>query len=86
MSEVTKEQVEAAIKGYVEPHLGRDLVSANCVKGIAIEGDQVKVNVVLGFPAKGIADTVKAAVEAQVKAVAGVSMVQADVTWKVAAH
>jgi hypothetical protein len=57
----TKEHVEAAIKGYVEPHLGRDLVSANCVKGIAIEGDQVKVNVVLGFPAKGIADTVKAA-------------------------
>jgi ATP-binding protein involved in chromosome partitioning len=86
MSEVTKEHVEAAIKGYVEPHLGRDLVSANCVKGIAIEGDQVKVNVVLGFPAKGIADAVKAAVEERVNAVAGVSMVNAEVTWKVVAH
>jgi len=86
MSEVTKEQVEAAIKGYVEPHLRRDLISANCIKGIAIEGDQVKVSVVLGFPAKGIAGTVKAAVEERVKGVAGVGMVDADVTWKVVAH
>ena len=50
MAEVTKESIESAIKGYVEPHLGRDLVTAGVVKGIAIEGDQVKVKVVLASP------------------------------------
>ena len=64
MSEVTKEAIEAAIKEYEEPHLGRDLVGAGCVKGIEIEGDQVKVAIVLGFPAKGAADAVAAAVKA----------------------
>ena len=64
MSEVTKESIEAAIEEYVEPHLGRDLVGAGCVKGIDIEGDRVKVAVVLGFPAKGAADAVAAAVKA----------------------
>ena len=41
MSELTKETIEAAIKGFTEPHLGRDLVSTKLVKGIEIEGDQV---------------------------------------------
>ncbi len=86
MSEVTREQVEAAIKEYVEPNLERDLVSAGCVKGIEIEGDQVKVQVVLGFPAKGAVDAVKAAVEERVRSVAGVSAAAVDVSWKVAAH
>jgi ATP-binding protein involved in chromosome partitioning len=36
MAEVTKESIESAIKGYVEPHLGRDLIAANAVKGLDI--------------------------------------------------
>jgi len=86
MSEVTKEQVEAAIKEYVEPHLERDLVSAGCIKGIDIEGDQVKVQVVVGFPAKGVADAIKTAVEERVNSVPGVSAAAADVSSKVVAH
>ena len=49
MSEVTKEQIEAAIKGYVEPNLEKDLVSAKSIKGIDIQGDAVKIDVLLGF-------------------------------------
>ncbi len=86
MAEVTKEQVESAIKGYVEPHLGRDLVAANVVKGIEIEGDQVKVKVVLGFPAKGVQQAIADAVKAQVMTVPGVAQVAVDVSWEIKAH
>ena len=86
MAEVTKELVESAIKGYVEPHLGRDLVTAGVVKGIAIEGDQVKVKVVLGFPAKGIQQSLAEAVKERVMAVPGVAMAQVDLTWEIKAH
>ena len=86
MSEVTKERVEVAIKEYVEPHLERDLVSAGCIKGVEVEGGQVKVQVVVGFPAKGAANAIKAAVEERVKSVPGVTDAAADVSWKVVAH
>ena len=86
MTEVTKETVEAALKGYIEPHLGRDLVSANCIKGIEVEGDQVKVQVQLGFPANGIKQSIAEAVKAQVEGIEGVSMAQVDVGWQVKAH
>ncbi len=86
MSAVTNEAVEAAIKDYVEPHLGRDLVSTKCVKSIDIEGDQVKVQVMLGFPAKGAAEVIAEAVTDKVKGVAGVSDAQVEVQWEIRSH
>jgi len=86
MAEVTQEIIEEALKGYVEPHLDTDLVSAKCVKGINIDGDKVKVDVVLGFPAKSIANDIAAAVKAAVEGVDGVASCDADVSWKVTAH
>ncbi|MEY6431525.1 iron-sulfur cluster carrier protein ApbC [Thioalkalicoccus limnaeus] len=86
MTEVTKEQIQTAIKEYQEPHLERDLVSTNCIKDIQIEGAQVKVSVVLGFPAKGIADQLAAALEACILKVAGVAQAKVDVTSKIQAH
>jgi ATP-binding protein involved in chromosome partitioning len=86
MSEVTNEQVEEAIKGYVEPNLEQDLVTAGSIKGIDIEGDRVKVEVALGFPAKSVAAEVAAKVTEMVEAIDGVGSAQADVTWSVAAH
>jgi ATP-binding protein involved in chromosome partitioning len=86
MSQPTKEHVEAAIKGYIEPHLERDLVSAGAIKGIEIEGGQVKVKVVVGFPAKGVVNAIAAGVREQVLAMPGVTDVAVDVSWKIEAH
>jgi ATP-binding protein involved in chromosome partitioning len=63
MSDLNKESIEAAIKEYSEPHLGRDLMSAKAVKSIDIEGDQVKVKVLLGFPANGVVASIAEAVK-----------------------
>ena len=86
MSEVTKASIEAAIKTYIEPSLGRDLIGAACVKGIEIEDGKVKVGVVLGFPAKGVVEVIAAALRDRIAAVPGVTSAEVDVTWKVVAH
>lgn len=86
MSEVTQDQIKEAIKGYVEPHLEKDLVSAHAIKGIDIDGDKVKVTVEVGFPAKGCMDDIVAAVKAQVEGVDGVTAAEVDASWKIVAH
>jgi len=86
MAEVTQEIIEEALKGYTEPHMETDLVSAKCVKGIDIDGDKVKVAVVLGFPAKGVQDEIANAVKTAVEGVDGVAACEVDVTWNIAAH
>jgi len=86
MAEVTHEIVEEAIKGYTEPHLDTDLVDAKCIDGIEINGDQVKVKVQLGFPAKGVQEEVANAVKSAVEGVDGVASADVDVSWKIVAH
>lgn len=86
MSEPTKEAIEAAIKTYQEPHLGRDLVAARCIKDIAIEGDQVRIQVLLGFPAKGIREIIAEALKEAVLQVEGVGAVAVEVSWEIKAH
>ncbi|ADC62141.1 iron-sulfur cluster carrier protein ApbC [Allochromatium vinosum] len=86
MSQPTKDAIESAIKEYREPHLGRDLVAAHAIQDIAIEGDQVRIKVVLGFPAKGIQQTIAEALTERVSKVDGVGAVAVDVSWEIKAH
>ncbi|TVQ89779.1 MAG: iron-sulfur cluster carrier protein ApbC [Chromatiaceae bacterium] len=86
MSELTKEAIETVLKEYVEPHLGRDLVAAKVVRGIDIEGDQVRVRVTLGFPCDGIKEALTTTLQERVAAVPGVAMAQVDLDWEVRAH
>lgn len=86
MSSVTREQVESAIKQYIDPYLDQDLVTAKCVKDVRIEGDKATVEVVLGFPAKGHEAELKARLGEQISAMEGVSGVEINVSSKVEAH
>lgn len=86
MAEVSKLQVEIALKAFVDPYLGQDLVSANAVKQIVIEGDRVRVEVVLGYPAKGYQDELAATLKACVEDVDGVRSAQVQVSFNITAH
>lgn len=86
MSELTRETIDNAIKTYIEPHMGKDLVSANCVKDVAIDGDKVSVNVLMGFPVKSIKDDIAAAVKSAVEGVDGVASCEVSVDAKIVAH
>ncbi len=83
---VTKEQVESALKQYIDPYMEKDPVTAGVVKDIAIEGDKVKVEIVLGYPAFGFVDKLSADLKAKIEAVDGVSSAEVDATWKIDSH
>jgi len=86
MSEVTRETVEEAIKSYIEPHMEKDLVSTKCVKSVSIDGDNVKVEVVMGFPVKSVQDDIAAAVKSAVEGIDGVTGCEVTISSEVVAH
>ena len=45
---------------YVEPYLGTPLADAKAVKSVRLDGSRVLVEVELGFPAGGYAQTLAA--------------------------
>ena len=83
---VSKEQIEAAIKEYIDPYLEKDLVTAGAVKDTAIDGDKVKVKVVLGYPAYGYVDKLTEQLKSRIEKVDAVASAEIDVSWEIASH
>ena len=83
---VTKEQIESAIKQFIDPYLEKDLVTAGAIKDIAIDGGNVKVKVVLGYPAFGYMDAMAEHLKGKIGAVDGVSSVETDISWQIVSH
>jgi len=83
---VSKEQIESAIKEYIDPYLEKDLVTAGAVKDIAIDGDKVKVKVVLGYPAYGYVDKLVEQLKSRIEKVDASASVEIDVSWEIASH
>ncbi len=85
MTAVSRADVEAALKGYVDPYLEQDLVTAKCIKNIQIGADRIEIDVELGFPAAGYRDTLIAALRERLAALgAGEAVVRVE--CKVIAH
>ena len=83
---LSKAQIEGAIKGFVDPYLETDLLSAKCVNNISVDGDNVKVDILLGFPAKGYQDELAAKLKEKIGALGDVGTVDVNVTSKITAH
>jgi len=83
---VSKEQIESAIKEYIDPYLEKDLVTAGAVKDTAIDGDKVKVKVVLGYPAYGYVDKLTEQLKSRIEKVDAVASAEIDVSWEIASH
>jgi ATP-binding protein involved in chromosome partitioning len=86
MADISQQQVETVLKGYLDPYLQRDLVSAKTIKNILIDGGQVTVEITLGYPSKGYNDTLIKQLSAKLGALAGVSTVVIKITNKIIAH
>jgi ATP-binding protein involved in chromosome partitioning len=86
MAEVTQQQVESKLQEYIDPYMGKDLVSAKTVRNVMIEGDQVVVDVVLGFPAGDYKDELAAKLKEMVESLDGVTQARVNVSTAIQAH
>lgn len=85
MSEL-KSEIERVLSGLVDPNLDRDLMSSKAVKDISVEGDQAKIDILLGYPAKGYFDELSAQVKSAVEALDGVASCEVTVDFKIQEH
>lgn len=86
MVEVTKVEVETALKAYIDPYLKQDLLSANAVKKIEIGNGKVVVEMVLGYPAKGYQDELAGILKRRIEAIEGVQEAEIRVSSTVVTH
>ncbi|OQX06163.1 MAG: Fe-S-binding ATPase [Thiothrix lacustris] len=82
---MTREQVEAVLKGIKDRYLEQDIVSLHQVKDITTDNGKVAVHIVQGYPAGSYRDELAAEIKAALAA-AGAADADVSVTTQVAAH
>ena len=82
---ITVEQANETLKRVIDPNTGKDLVSTRSARNVRVEGNDVSVDVELGYPAASQIDGIRRAVTDALKA-AGAASVSANVTMKIVAH
>jgi len=83
---VSDKQVLEALSELIDPVTGRNFVESKSVKNVKVEGDRVSLDVVLGYPARGVLEKVRAQVVERVSKLPGVAQVSANVVSKVVSH
>lgn len=85
MSVITQEIVEAQLAKVIEPTLGRDLVSLDCIESIAIEGTKVSLGITLGYPAKSVSLSLAQAINQALTELPGIDHVSVNIQWQISA-
>lgn len=79
--------VQGALKNLIDPNTKKDFVSGKSVKNIKINGNDVSLDILLGYPAKSVWGEIQAMVESHLQsALPGAGKVSAQVSSKVVPH
>ena len=80
------EIVQKALQGVVDPNTGKDLMATKSAKNIKVDGADVTLDVVLGYPAKSQIDLIRKAVIDAVRAIPGAGNVSVNMSVEIVAH
>lgn len=86
MAELSRLEVEEVLKKIVDPYVDWDLIRAKSIQDIAIQGNEVTIKVVLGYPAKGYQAKLAEIIQERVQALSGVGKVAVTVESKIVTH
>ena len=86
MADMSQLEIETALKEVIDPYLEQDLVTSKNVKKITVEGGKVRVDIVLGYPAKGYKDVLAARLKEKIAEVAGAADITVNIQSKIEAH
>jgi ATP-binding protein involved in chromosome partitioning len=87
MMSFTEADVQNALKNLIDPNTKKDFVSGKSIKNVKVSGNDVTLDVLLGYPAKSVWSEIKASIEGHLKsALPGAGKIEANVSSKVVPH
>jgi ATP-binding protein involved in chromosome partitioning len=82
----TENEVLSALSELVDPVTGRNYVESKAVKNVKVEGDRVSLDVLLGYPARGVLEKVRRQVVERLEKIPGVAHASVNVASKIVSH
>ncbi len=79
-------QIQTALKEITDPNTGKDFIASKTARNIRIDGNNVALDIVLGYPAKSVMVEIQALVQTKLKTLPEVGSVFVNVSSKIVSH
>ncbi|WP_124950444.1 iron-sulfur cluster carrier protein ApbC [Sulfuriferula thiophila] len=83
---ISELQVQTALKAAIDPNTHKDFVTSKSIRNIQISGDDVSLEVMLGYPAQSQAAIIQQIVTAALKTISGIGRIEVKVNFKIVSH
>lgn len=82
---LTETELRQTLNDYVDPLIGQGLDAAGAIQDLQLVDGQVRISLVLGFPAAGYSDTLRAALQTLLREAHGIEA-QIEIGWQIQAQ
>lgn len=80
-----KNQIEALLKEWIDPHTGQDLITSRSLKRLEVHDDKIEADLTLGYPTKTYETELQKALQAHIASTTSLSLTL-KVTTKIEPH
>jgi ATP-binding protein involved in chromosome partitioning len=82
----TEQTINEALSELIDPVTGRNYVESRSVKNVKLDADRASLDIVLGYPARGVLETVRRQVSERLAKIPGLAHASVNVYSKVVSH
>ncbi len=83
---ITELLVQSNLKLCIDPNTGKDFISSKSAKNIQIDGNNVSVDIALGYPAASVMDDVKKLVSDHLSTIDGIGTININIGSRIESH
>ena len=83
---IAESDIQNALKTLIDPNTGKDFISSKSAKNIVIMGNNISLDIVLGYPAKSVMNNVKVLIEKHLNMLNDVGNVVVNIGSRIVAH
>jgi ATP-binding protein involved in chromosome partitioning len=83
---ISEQQVQDTLRELIDPNTKKDFVAGKSVRNVKLDGNNVALDIVLGYPARSVLGDIQRMVTDKLKGIPGVGNVSVDTSCKIVAH
>jgi ATP-binding protein involved in chromosome partitioning len=83
---ISESQIQTALKEVTDPNTGKDLITSKSARNIKVDGNNVALDIVLGYPANSVMAEIQKLVSDKLKTLPEIGSVFVSVSSKIATH
>lgn len=83
---ISESQVQKALQEIQDPNTGKDFISSKCARNIRVEGGNISLDIVLGYPSASVQDEIRQLVTAKLQTLPEAGNITVNVGSRIVPH